>query len=283
MPAPRKPGKPAPREGSRTKAPRSDAHPGAARTRVSRSRAPRWERKAGERPGALLEAALDAFARRGFHATRLEEVAEAAGVSKGTIYIYFENKEDLLRKALAHRIEAGLGATETELANFRGSAEAKLRLFLERLWAKALTDDWGRVQNLLYGEIAEAAPELFRYWIRNGLLRGWKLLAGIFAEGQSAGEFRADADAEALARFLISGLMNQAFLQLHKGIGKLDPFPVDRIYAAGVGTLLAGLKRAPAAGEAAPAAGRAAPTGRAAPAGAFDAADHKRRARRRRT
>jgi AcrR family transcriptional regulator len=215
--------------------------------RAARGSSPRWERKAGERPGALLEAALGAFARHGFHATRLEDVAEAAGVSKGTIYIYFENKEDLLRKALEHRIEAGLGATENDLANFRGSAEGKLRLFLERLWAKALTDDWGRVQNLMHGEIAEAAPELFRFWIRNGLLRGWKLLAGIIAEGQAAGEFRSEADAAALARFLISGLMNQAFLQLHKGIGKLDAFPVDRIYAAGVGTILAGLRAAPPA------------------------------------
>jgi hypothetical protein len=123
-----------------------------------------------------------------------------------------------------------------------------LRLFLERLWAKAQTDDWGRVQNLMHGEIAETAPELFRFWIRNGLLRGWKLLAGIIAAGQAAGEFRADADAAALARFLISGLMNQAFLQLHKGIGKLDAFPVERIYAAALGTVLAGLRAAPAAG-----------------------------------
>jgi AcrR family transcriptional regulator len=215
--------------------------------RAARGRAPRWERKAGERPGALLEAALDAFARHGFHATRLEEIAEAAGVSKGTIYIYFENKEDLLRKALEHRIEAGIGATEIELANFSGSAEGKLRLFLERLWAKSLTDDWGRIQKLVHGEIAEAAPDLYRFWIRDGLMRAWKMLAGILAEGQAAGEFRSDADAPAIARFLISGLMNQVFLQLHMGIGKMDAFPMDRIYAAGVGTLLAGLRPAPGA------------------------------------
>lgn len=215
------------------------------RPRAARAAAPRWERKAEERPGALLEAALDAFSRHGFHATPLERIAEAAGVSKGTIYIYFHGKEDLLRKALEHRIESGLGATAKELAHFRGSAEGKMRLFLERLWAKALTEDWGRIQKLVHGEIAEAAPDLYRFWIRDGLMRAWKMLAGIVAEGQATGEFRADADAEAIARFTTSGLMNQALLQLHTGVGKLDAFPVDRIFAAGVGAILAGLRPLP--------------------------------------
>jgi hypothetical protein len=94
----------------------------------------------------------------------------------------------------------------------------------------------------MHGEIADEAPELYRVWIRNGLLRGWKLVAGILAEGQASGEFRAEADADALARFLLSGLTNQAFLQVHMGIGKLDAFPLERIYAAGVDTLLAGIR-----------------------------------------
>jgi AcrR family transcriptional regulator len=210
--------------------------------RAVRKLSPRWERKAGERPNALLEAALDAFARHGFHATRLETIAEAAGVSKGTVYTYFENKEDLLRKAIEHRQEANKAGVEAELGNFRGSGEEKLRFFLERLWAKALTEDWGRLHKLMHGEIADEAPELYRLWIRNGLLRGWRMVAGILAEGQAAGEFRPEADAEALARFVLSGLMNQAFLQVHMGIGKLDAFPLDRIYAAGVDTLLAGIR-----------------------------------------
>jgi AcrR family transcriptional regulator len=218
-------------------------------SRATRPHLPRWERKAGERPSALLEAALDAFARHGFHATRLETVAEAAGVSKGTVYTYFRNKEDLLRKAIEHRQETNKAGVEAELGNFRGSAEEKLRFFLERLWAKALTDDWGRLHKLMHGEIADEAPELYRLWIRNGLLRGWKMVAGILAEGQASGEFLPEADADALARFLLSGLMNQAFLQVHMGIGKLDAFPLERIYAAGVDTILAGI-RPPVAGRA---------------------------------
>jgi AcrR family transcriptional regulator len=211
----------------------------------SKPRAPRWERKADERPGALLEAALDAFARHGFHATRLETVAEAAGVSKGTVYTYFKNKEDLLRKALEYRLDRSLAFTEGQLGNFRGSTEEKLRLFLERLWDKVLTEDWGRVHKLLHGEIAEEAPELFRFWIRNGLLRGWKRIADVIAEGQAAGEFRRNADAEGIARVLVSGLLNQAFLQAHMGVSKLDRFPLSRILASGLDLALHGLRAEP--------------------------------------
>lgn len=229
---------------SRPSAARPSAPSAAADTakRGSGAHAPRWERKAGERPSALLEAALDAFAHHGFHATRLETIAEAAGVSKGTVYTYFENKEDLLRKALEHRLEVSMAGAEAELGNFRGSAQEKMRIFLERLWAKALTENWGRVHKLMHGEIADEAPELFRFWIRNGLLRAWKMLAGILAEGKRSGEFRKDADAEGVARFLVSGVMNQAFLQVHMGVGKMDGFPLARVFEAGLDATVNGLR-----------------------------------------
>jgi AcrR family transcriptional regulator len=210
--------------------------------------APKWERKAEARPEELFEAAIDAFSRGGYHATRLEAVAEAAGVSKGTIYNYFKNKEDLLCKALDHRLRRLLLKVEADLGNFRGSAEDKLRHFLEGFSSRALTEDWGRVQKLMHGEIAAAAPELFRFWIRNGMLQGWKLIADLIEAGQAAGEFRKDVDARGAARFAMSGLANQAFLQVHMGVCKLDDYPVKRTLATGLDLLLQGL-RAPAKGK----------------------------------
>ena len=62
----------------------------------SRSR-PRWESRKDARPQELLAAALDLFVERGYAATRLDEVAARAGVSKGTLYLYFENKEELFK------------------------------------------------------------------------------------------------------------------------------------------------------------------------------------------
>src|SRR5581483_4945598 len=58
-------------------------------------RTPRWQRRPAERPEEISAAALRVFASRGLHQTTLDDVAKEAGVSKGTIYLYFKNKEDL--------------------------------------------------------------------------------------------------------------------------------------------------------------------------------------------
>ena len=70
----------------------------------------RWERRPDDRPNEILDAALAVFAERGYRNTRLEHVGEAAGVTKGTIYHYFANKEDLLLRAIEHRREEAFGA-----------------------------------------------------------------------------------------------------------------------------------------------------------------------------
>src|SRR3954462_9440261 len=57
----------------------------------------RWRRRKEARPGEILDAALDCFAERGFAATRLEDVAARAGVTKGTAYLYYASKEDLFK------------------------------------------------------------------------------------------------------------------------------------------------------------------------------------------
>ena len=64
----------------------------------------RWRRRKDSRPGEILEAALDCFAERGFAATRLEDVAARAGVTKGTAYLYFKNKEELFKAVVSRYI-----------------------------------------------------------------------------------------------------------------------------------------------------------------------------------
>ncbi|MDB5104953.1 MAG: TetR/AcrR family transcriptional regulator [Fibrobacteres bacterium] len=212
-----------------------------------RSRPPsglKWERKAGERPDALFEAALEVFSRQGYRASRLEDVASAAGVSKGTVYNYFENKEDLLKKALEHKIKTFLGQAETALDGFQGTHSDKLRFFMRRAWNRALTEDWGRAHKLILGEIAVELPDLFRIWIRKGILQSWKLAERIIQDGQAAGEFRAEADAAGAARYAMAGLTYQAFLQVHMGVAKLDPYPMAGIPESGMDLVIRGLQRA---------------------------------------
>ena len=73
-------------------------------------RQPKWQRRAEDRPREICDAALEVFAEKGFAAAKLDEIARRAGVSKGTLYLYFNDKEDLfravVRSAIAPNIEA---------------------------------------------------------------------------------------------------------------------------------------------------------------------------------
>ena len=75
-------------------------------TKKSRPKKPRWKRRPDARPNEIANAALDVFASEGFEAARLDDIAKLAGVSKGTIYLYFPSKEDLLVASVEHRIKA---------------------------------------------------------------------------------------------------------------------------------------------------------------------------------
>ena len=79
---------------------------------------PRWERRKEARPQELLASAIDLFVERGFAATRLEDVARRAGVSKGTLYLYYTNKEDLFKAVVRQSIVPTIGDAEVSVAEF---------------------------------------------------------------------------------------------------------------------------------------------------------------------
>src|SRR2546426_881401 len=80
--------------------------------RRSRKARPRWQRRKAARPAEIVTAALDVFVERGFAAARLEEVARRAGVTKGTVYLYFKNKEALFKAVVRETIEPGIASGE---------------------------------------------------------------------------------------------------------------------------------------------------------------------------
>ena len=97
----------------------------------------------GRAPPALLEAAFRVFAARGYRAVRLEEVADAAGVTKGAIYYYFASKEDLFRRALAHRHHAIFTEIAKALQVARGPTSVKIRFVLRKVWQRWMEPGWG--------------------------------------------------------------------------------------------------------------------------------------------
>lgn len=209
------------------------------------ARLPRWERRPEERPQELLDAALDVFAERGYRVTRLEEVAERAGVSKGAVYHYFGGKEDLLVQAVESRIAATFTDIDRVLAHQNGPASVKLRLALRRAWQFWTTREFGQMFRLMFGEIRNEFPHLFEKWILQGPVHGWEMLARLIEEGKRNGEFRPDADAEAAARFITCGLAFQAVLQVHAEVPGLRPLDPDRIFDSTADLFLRGLRDGP--------------------------------------
>jgi AcrR family transcriptional regulator len=199
-------------------------------------------------PEALLDAAFEVFAARGYRASRLEEVAEAAGVTKGAIYYYFEGKEDLLRQAVQYRHRRVFADLDRALAEEGEPAAARIRLVLRRMWAHWLAPDAGNAIRLIVGEVSVELPSLFRLWAEEGPIHAWTLVRRLIEEGVSRGEFRPDVDAEVAARLAVSGLMLQATLQEHLGLAEMAPCASDRIFDSAVDVFVRGLLRQDGAG-----------------------------------
>ncbi|NUO64312.1 MAG: TetR/AcrR family transcriptional regulator [Gemmatimonadaceae bacterium] len=212
--------------------------------RARRGRALRWERRPDDRPGELLDAAMTVFAEKGYRNTRLEEIAEAAGVTKGTIYHYFSTKEELLLRAIEQHHERVFGRLAEELREVAGPASERIRLFIRRGFGG--TERAGRgVLALLVLGIAHEVPDAYRQWIASGPVEGWKLLARLVDEGRRAGEFRADVDAEVAARVLISGLLLQSIWQQHASGVRGLAIPEKRLLDEATELFLAGLRGTP--------------------------------------
>src|SRR5512134_612954 len=91
---------------------------------------PRFERRKEARPGEILDAALDLFVERGYATTRLDDVAQRAGVSKGTVYLYFDSKEDLFKAVVRSGIVRAIEDAEQRVEHFDGAAAELLRMLV---------------------------------------------------------------------------------------------------------------------------------------------------------
>ncbi len=202
----------------------------------------RWERRPAERPGELLDAALRVFAARGYRSANLEEVAAAAGVTKGAVYYHFTNKEQLLSRALEHHQERAFARLEGALENEHGPASARIRLLFHSAFGG--DDPVRRDVLLLLHSIAHEAPDVYRKWVGTGPARWWHVVESLIVEGQESGEFRRDADAEVTARVALVGVLAQFSWQRYAETVPGVAIERDRLIDGAVDMLLASLRPA---------------------------------------
>jgi len=149
---------------------------------------PRKRRKEA-RPSELLEAALHLFVEKGFAATRLEDVAARAGVSKGTLYLYYENKDALFKAVVQEGIIPVIAENEAIAAKHSGCSFELLELLLQNWWTKIGQTAFAGIPKLIVAE-ARNFPELANFYYENVISRGRALVAGALRRGMDSGEFR---------------------------------------------------------------------------------------------
>jgi AcrR family transcriptional regulator len=184
--------------------------------------APRQRRKQA-RPHELLEAALTLFVEKGFAATRAEEVAQLAGVSKGTLYLYYPSKEELLKAVFAHFLSARIADTAAQVRRVQGPMAPVLREMLVAWWQEVYASPVSGTFKLIIAE-ARNFPDIAEFYVREVIEPGHQLVGEIVRRGVASGEFR-DVDVESAAHSL---LLPMVMLCTHKhALGACTQHSID--------------------------------------------------------
>lgn len=152
-------------------------------------RKPRWTRRKEARPQELLAAALDLFVERGYAATRLDDVAARAGVSKGTLYLYFDNKEELFKAVVRENVVPLLGEGDEMVDNFAGSTADLFREIMHVWWERMGNTKLSGLSKLMMAE-ANNFPEVAQFYHDEVISRGNAMIARMLQRGIERGEFR---------------------------------------------------------------------------------------------
>jgi AcrR family transcriptional regulator len=151
---------------------------------------PRWERRKDARPQELLAAALDLFVERGYAAARLDDVAARAGVSKGTLYLYFENKEELFKAVVRENLVSALAEAEDQIERSSSNSRDLLRGFILSWWERVGATKLSGISKLMMAESGNF-PDVARFYHEEVISRCNALIVGILERGIARGEFRA--------------------------------------------------------------------------------------------
>jgi len=208
--------------------------------RITRTE-PRWERRKEARPQELMDAALALFAEKGFAATRLDDVAHKAGVSKGTLYLYFDSKDELFKAVVRSGIVPAILEAERLLEDFAGSASALVEQIVSGWWHLMVTTHLSAVPKIMISE-ARNFPELASFYHDEVISRGKAMLVRALQRGVSTGEFR-PIDVEAAVHILMAPLVMRAVWQHSLGCMDREPVRPEAYFQTYLGFVVRSLRR----------------------------------------
>ncbi|HEY4123526.1 MAG TPA: TetR/AcrR family transcriptional regulator [Rhizomicrobium sp.] len=200
----------------------------------------RWRRRKEARPQEILDAALAVFAEKGFSAARMEDISHRAGVTKGTIYLYFESKEALFKALVRESLTPTITGVIERARAYEGSSRDLLTMVLSTVGQFIRTSDRVVLPKIV---IAEAGnfPELVRFYRAEIIDRGLGLLEEIVARGIARGEFRSSVDPKHVARLCIAPILLAAFWRITFAPLDAQPYDYEGLITTHIDTLLRGL------------------------------------------
>jgi AcrR family transcriptional regulator len=204
---------------------------------------PRWARRKDARPQELLEAALDLFVERGYAATRLDDVAARAGVSKGTLYLYFTNKEELFKAVVRENLFPVLTEAEGILVGFEGSSAELFREFILKWWEKIGETKLSGITKLIIAESGNF-PEVTQFYHDEVISRGNGLIIQMLERGIARGEFR-PIDTEMATRVICAPIIMLMMWKHSFGACQTEPVSPQQYLDCFIDMLLGGLLKEP--------------------------------------
>lgn len=199
----------------------------------------RWQRRKAERPGEIIDAALELFVAKGFMATRLDEVAQRAGVSKGTLYLYFENKEALFKAVVETLVVPEIERTEQQIKTFQGSASDLITQLVKQWWVSVGESQLCGLPKLIIAESGNF-PELASFYVEQVISRVRRVIAQLISRGIATGEFK-PCDPAYAARLLLAPMVFAAIYQHSLLPYDSEPFEVPAYLDSHLDIFLHGL------------------------------------------
>lgn len=194
-------------------------------TTPATSHEPRWRRRKDDRPREIMDAALELFLENGFAATRLEDIATKANVTKGTLFIYFTNKEDLFKSLIREGMNQMDSFKAASELNIRVSAAETVRFMTNNWWKFLAHSDFGKLPKLIVSEAANF-PDITQMYMDEVVIPGRALVTEVFRQGIESGEFRQVDPAIAARTFL--GPLFMLLVWRYSG-ARFEKSPIDEL------------------------------------------------------
>jgi AcrR family transcriptional regulator len=202
-----------------------------------------WTRRKQARPGEILEAALAVFAEKGFAAARMDDIAARAGVTKGTIYLYFPSKEEVFKSLARQHVGDTLSQAVALAAQYEGSVREFLSMMMNIMAEKIERGQMAVLPKIIIAESGNF-PELARFWRTEVIDKALGMLSAVLVKGIERGQIRdlpADVPVDYVARLCVAPFIMSVIWRTVIGPTDTEPFDYRKFLFLHLDILLRGL------------------------------------------